>query len=139
MKTIRLLFLGLLFAAFFSKGSNAQVEYHYFDTFEEVRVGYRWQRSNLLQRNSDAVLNLELTNQRETAVEVSFVVGFYRDHVLILESSDNKVCLKPGQSRRGVRGDLRYAATGINLGMTEKDWFSWEVFDVEVTEVEGCD
>lgn len=139
MKTIRLMLLGLIFTTFLFSGSNAQVQYHYFDTFDEVRVGYRWQRTNILQRNSDAVLNLELVNQGEAAVEVSFTVGFYRDHLLILENSDNKLCLKPGQSRRGVRGDLRYSAAGINLEMTENEWFSWEVFDVEVTEVEDCD
>mgnify|MGYP001108979490 CR=1 FL=1 len=130
--------LGLLFTVLLSKGSAAQVEYHYYDTFDEIRVGFRWQRSHIFQRGSDAVLNLELTNMRDAAVEVTFTVGFYRDHQLILENSDNSICLKPGQRRRGVRGDLRYSAAGINLEMTEKEWFSWEMFHVEVTEVSDC-
>jgi hypothetical protein len=138
MRLKQLMLLGFLLAVFFSKGSHAQVEYHYYDTFDEVKVGFRWQRANIFQRNSDAVLNLELTNLKDTAVEVTFTVGFYRDHQLILENSDNKICLKPGQSRRGVRGDLRYSAGGITLDMTEKDWFTWEIFLFEVTEVSDC-
>lgn len=133
------IFLGWVFVGLFSIESFAQVEYHYYDTYDEVRVGYRWQRASIFQSNSDAVLNLELTNLQDSAVQVGFSVGFYRDNQLVLESPDNKVCLKPGQTRRGLRGDMRFRAEGITLDMIEEEWFSWELFRVEVTGVAGCD
>jgi hypothetical protein len=130
---------GLVFLTVWACTAAAQVQYHYHETHDTVRVGYRWQRAQLFSRDSDAVLNLELVNQGDAAVEVLFSVGFYRDQQLFLEARDNRICLRPGQTRRGVRGDLRFSATGITLDDTEEAWFSWDLFGVVVREVAGCD
>ena len=38
---------------------SQQVEYHYLETQDSIKVEYRWTRANLLNRNSDAVLYLQ--------------------------------------------------------------------------------
>lgn len=115
-----------------------QVEYHYFDTKEGVRIEYRWSRANLLDRNSDAVLFLQMTNTNETEVKIVYGIGFYRDDILMLEGVDNVLCLKPGQRRRGSRTDMRFSAPGINMSMVDEEWFSWDIIDFIVVE-SGCE
>ncbi len=134
----KLLFLFPLFVFLSAHGVAQQVEYHYFDTREGIRIEYRWSRANLFDRNSDAVLFLQMTNTKEVEVKIVYGVGFYRDDVLILEGLDNVLCLKPGQRRRGSRTDMRFSAPGINMPMVDKDWFSWDIVDFIVVE-SGCE
>ena len=126
-----LIFLGAVFS---SNVYAQQVEYHYFDLRDGVRVDYRWTRSSLFDRGSDAVLYLQMTNENEFPVKIVFTVGFYRDEQLFVESAQNILCLAPGQRRRGSRSDMRYSADGINLAMTEEEWFSWDINDFDVEE-----
>ena len=111
-----------------------QVEYHYFDEKDQVKIEYRWTRSNMLDRNSDAVLYLQITNLNDHPVLISFDLGFYQDDQLFLESKGNTLCLNPGQRRRGSRTDMRFSAPGIGLRQVESDDFSWDMIRFEVKE-----
>lgn len=130
-KKIILILITIIFPAVSMQGQ--QVEYHYFDSLDGVRIDYRWSRANLLNRNSDAILYLQLTNENDHAVKIVYTVGFYRDDQLFLESDSSVLCLNPGQRRRGSRSDMRYSAEGMDMSMTEEEWFSWGfvVFDAE--------
>ena len=110
-----------------------QVEYHFFDKRDGIKIEYRWARANLFDRNSDAVLYLQMTNENEYPVNIVYDLVFYRDEQLYLESAGNTLCLSPGQRRRGSRTDMRFSAEGITLPMIEEDWFDWDliVFDVK--------
>lgn len=134
---IRLFFL-LAFVTLAGQLKAQQVEYHYFDQKDSIRIEYRWARANLLDRNSDAVLYLQMTNQNDFQVKIVYDIGFYRDNELFLESTGNTLCLKPGQRRRGSRTDMRFSADGIQLSMVEEAWFDWDIiaFSVEASE---CD
>lgn len=130
---IRMVML-LLFLAAAGQVKSQQVEYHYLETQDSIKVEYRWTRANLLNRNSDAVLYLQFTNMNPHAVAITYSVGFYCDQQLFLASADNEVCLKPGQRRRGSRTDMRFSAEGINMSMIEENWFSWDIFEFDVEE-----
>jgi hypothetical protein len=133
--SIRYLVLFMLMAIA-GQARSQQVEYHYLETQDSIRVEYRWTRANLLNRNSDAVLYLQFTNMNPHPVAITYSVGFYRDQQLFLASEDNEVCLKPGQRRRGSRTDMRFSAEGINMSMIEENWFSWDIFEFDVEEAE---
>ncbi len=135
-KLFFVLFAGLLLG--FSQPVSAQVEYTYFDNRDGVLAEYRWQRSHPFKKGSDAMLNIQLTNQSAYSVEVVFSLGFYNDNQLMLESRGNRVCIKPGQRIRGHRAGLRFSAEGISLEMAQAAWFSWDLFDFEVKEVPDC-
>jgi len=111
-----------------------QVEYHYFDKRDGVKIEYRWSLSNLLNRNSDAVLYLQMTNENDYPVSISYKVGFFRNELLFLESGLGELCLNPGQRRRGSRTDMRYSARDIKMPMTGEEWFSWDLVEFDVEE-----
>ncbi len=129
-----LLVVSLLFAG----TALAQARYMHYETTEGVKVEYRWQRISFFNKDSDAVINFQFTNESAFPVEVNFDIGFYRDNQLMYQSTDNTICLLPGQSRRGVRAGLRFTATGITLDNTREDWFSWDFVHFEVKEVSDC-
>ena len=129
----------LILSFLLAENALAQARYLHYETTEGVKVAYRWQRSSFFDKNSDAVINFEFTNESAFPVEVSFDLGFYRDHQLFLQSEDNHICLLPGQTRRGFRAGLRFTAEGINLAMTREDWFSWDFVHFEVREVSDCE
>jgi hypothetical protein len=136
MKKCMRLLLMIILVALATQARSQQVEYHYFETQDSVRIEYRWARANLLNRNSDAVLYLQVTNMNPYPVAITYSVGFYRDNQLFLESAENKLCLNPGQRRRGSKTDMRFSAEGINMAMIEEKWFSWDVFEFDVEEAE---
>ncbi len=129
-----LIFLIFFGAVYSTTAFGQQVEYHYFDLREGVRIDYRWTRASLFDRGSDAVLYLQMTNENDFPVKIVFTVGFYRDEQLFVEGAQNILCLNPGQRRRGGRSDMRYSADGINMVMTEEEWFSWDIIDFDVEE-----
>jgi hypothetical protein len=132
-----LLFMGFLFAGVFS--GYSQRGYTEFKTQDGIKVMYRWQRLNPLQKDSDAVLNLRVTNLTESHVEWTHSVIFYNDKLPIYESEPAVLCLKPGQSARGGFADLRFTVEGMKLDVVNTDLFDWEFFDFEVKPVESCD
>ena len=117
---------------------KAQVEYQEHETVDNVLVEYRWQRESFFGRDPGAVLNLKLTNLSDAHLEVRFTAGFYRDGRLFMESSEQLHCLKPWESRRGGRGDLRFTAPDVFMSTLEEESFDWDLplFRVEV--VEDC-
>lgn len=133
MRTLFRLFLIIAIMAIAGSAYSQQVEYHYFDTRDGIKIEYRWVRASLLDRNSDAVLYLQFTNESKSPVLIDYSVGFYRDDQIIVQSVDNQVGLKPGQRRRGSRSDMRFSAPGINMSMIEEAWFSWDIFKFDVS------
>ena len=129
----------LLILSFFYAGPlAAQFRFMHYETIEGVRVDYRWQRTSFFNKQSDAVINFQFTNESAFPVEVTFDLGFYREQQLMHESTENTVCLLPGQTRRGMRAGLRFTAAGVTLPMTEMEWFSWDLIHFEVQEVTDC-
>lgn len=131
----------LIVLAFLTLGAGftfGQRGYTEFVKEENMLVTYRWQRASFFKKDSDAVLNLRVTNENETAVEWIFTVGFYNDKVLVYESEQMTLCFKPGQSRRGGLAGLRFTVEGMKLEDTEDDSFSWEFGVFDVDEVESC-
>jgi len=119
--------------------AQAQRSYNEFSTQDSVHVQYKWQRSNILVRDSDAVLALRVTNQDEHAVKWTFSVGFYEKGVLVFESEKNELCLRAGQSRRGGLAGLRFTREDMSLDDVEKETFAWDFTTFEVERVESCD
>lgn len=131
--------LGLILLGLVAERVSAQqVRYLAYQSIEGIEVSYRWHRSNLLNRQSDAVLNLQFVNQTAFPLEVEFDLGFYRDEQLMFASEGNRICLRPGQRRRGLRAGLRFTAPGIKMDMVDADWFSWGFIHFEATEVANC-
>jgi hypothetical protein len=116
----------------------AQRGYTEFDNEENLRIMYRWQRTSPFDKNSDAVLNIRVTNNNEFTVNWTYSIGFYRHGVLVFESEPGTLCLKPGQSRRGALAGLRFTAEGIKMEDVEDDKFSWEFGIFDVDQVENC-
>jgi len=140
MKTLaRLILLNLVAVTFAGKSVDAQVTYHEHEKTEEVLIEYRWQKERFFARNPHALLNLRITNLSDEHVVLRFNVGFYRDYQLFFESGEHEVCLEPGESIRGRRGDLRFRADDILMDTVEEDWFSWDLVHFERQEVESCD
>ncbi len=126
----------LLFSAI---AANAQRGYTEFETEDNIKTMYRWQRAAFFDKDSDAVLNLRVTNENETAVNMTFIVGFYNEGLLVYQSEENQLCLKPGQSRRGGLAGLRFTLEDLKLEDTEEEGFSWDFVTFDVEEVESCD
>ncbi len=118
---------------------QAQVEYKEHETVDNVLVEYRWQRGSFFGRDPNAVLNLKLTNLSDAYLEVRFTAGFYRDGQLFMESTEQVHCLKPWESRRGGRGDLRYTAEDVRMSTLEEESFDWDLPFFTVQVVEGCE
>lgn len=119
--------------------ATAQRGYTEFETEDNIKVMYRWQRANFFDKDSDAVLNLRVTNENETAVNWTFIVGFYNDELLVYQSEENQLCLKPGQSLRGGLAGLRFSLEDLKTEDTEKEGFSWDLVIFDVEETEGCE
>ncbi len=117
----------------------AQRGYDKLGVENDVLIQYRWQRENIFDRHSNAVLNLRLTNESEEARELVFTIAFYRDEQIMFESTGNSICLEPGQSRRGGGAGLRFSSEGISRDMTEEEWFSWDILWEEINPVVACD
>ncbi len=139
MKNIYVRLLLLVFCLFGWKTAFPQSDYHVFDTIQEVKVDYRWQRERFFSRDSNAVLNLQLTNLSEEAVEVVFVATFFRNDQALFETPDFFVCIPAGERVRGGRAGLRFMADGITMSTVARDWFDWDITYMEVVPVLGCD
>ncbi len=135
-KSVMLFFSVLLLSFSFV---TAQRGYTEFETEDSIKVMYRWQRATFFDKDSDAVLNLRVTNENETAVNWTFIVGFYKDELLVYQSEENQLCLKPGQSLRGGIAGLRFSLEDKKLEDTEKEDFSWDFVIFDVEEVESCE
>jgi hypothetical protein len=138
MKTRNFFILALLLLTgiFSSYGQRGYTE---LKTEDNIKVMYRWQRLQHFNKNSDAVLNLRLTNLSESHVVLTYSLNFYENKIAVYESETQRLCLKPGQSLRGGYADLRFTVEGMKLEMVERDTFSWEFFDFDVEEVESCE
>jgi hypothetical protein len=137
MKTRNFLILGiLLMTGVFS--SFAQRGYKEFTTEENLKIMYRWHKLQPFNKNSDAVLNLRVTNTSQSHVVWTYSVNFYENKVAVYQSETERLCLKPGQSLRGGYAGLRFTVEGMKLETVEKDTFTWEFFDFDVEEVESC-
>lgn len=117
---------------------SAQRGYTEFMEEEGIQVMYKWQRSVFYKKDSDAVLNLRISNQKETHALVNFSVGFYKDGMLLYESDENQLCLKPGQTRRGGLADLRFSVEGMKKEDAKDDSYSWEFTTFDVAETDEC-
>ena len=117
---------------------TAQRGYTEFETEDNMKVMYRWQRATFFKKDSDAVLNLRVTNQNETAVNWTYIVGFYDKGLLVYQSEKNQLCFKPGQTRRGGLAGLRFSLEGMKQEDTEKDGFAWDFVTFDVEEVDSC-
>ncbi len=115
------------------------VKYEPHVTLDELQVDYRWQREKVFVKNSNAVLNFQLTNLSDSHLEVHFVVAYYRDGQIFFESEKNAICLKPDQRLSGGRAGLRFVAEGILLEDVEKEGFDWDILISEIDEVNDCD
>lgn len=135
-KLFLLLITVLLFTA---PGANAQRGYTEFETEDDLAVMYRWQRAKFYLKDSDAVLNLRVTNSNESAVKWTFAVGFYDGGRLLYQSEENELCLKPGQSRRGGLAGLRFSLEDMKLDAVEQESFSWDFVAYDVEKVENCE
>ncbi len=135
MRTVAL-FLVLLVGGQFAFG---QVQYHEHERTDEVLIEYRWQKERFFARNPHALLNMRITNLSDEHMIVRFNVGFYRDLQLFFESEEFEVCLEPGESIRGRRGDLRFRAEDIRMDTVEEEWFSWDLLHLETLVTESCE
>jgi hypothetical protein len=126
--------LGLLFLTILS--ASAQRGFTEFETEDDIKVMYRWQRATFFLKNIDAVLGLRVTNLSDSHVKWTYSVAFYNDKMLSYESETSELCLKPGQSRRGSLAGLRYSVEGMKMEDVQSDSFSWDfgIFDVEKVE-----
>ncbi len=115
------------------------VNYEPHVTLDELQVDYRWQRERVFAKNSNAVLNLQLTNLSDSHINVHFVVAYYRDGQLFFESEENVICLRPDQRLRGGRAGLRFVADGILLEDVGKETFDWDILISEIHEVSDCE
>ncbi len=122
----------------FSMNASAQRGFEDFAREDSLHIQYRWQRANVFNRNSDAVLILRLTNLTEKSLQVTFAIGFYENQKILFQNRDNQVCLKPGQSLRGAPAGLRFGAEGITLDRAREEGFTFDIFDLQVKEVESC-
>ena len=139
MKNTILTILAMLCIIFCVNVAEAQIiKYETHETLDELQVDYRWQRERFFVRNSNAVLNLQLTNLSASHLEVEFVVAFYRDGKIFFESEKNTLCLRPGQRLRGGRAGLRFVADGILREDVEKEEFDWDILIFEINEVSDC-
>jgi hypothetical protein len=117
----------------------AQRGFTEFETEEDIKVMYRWQRATFFLKDSDAVLGLRATNLSDSHVKWTYSVAFYNDKMLTYESEPSVLCLKPGQSRRGSLAGLRYSLEGMKLVDVESESFSWDFGIFDVDKVESCD
>lgn len=115
------------------------VNYEPHVTLDELQVDYRWQRERVFAKNSNAVLNLQLTNLSDSHINVHFVVAYYRDGKLFFDSEENVICLSPDQRLRGGRAGLRFVADGILLEDVEEEAFDWDILISEINEVSDCE
>ncbi len=115
------------------------IRYEEHTTIDELRVEYRWQRERFFVRDSNAVLNLQLTNLTESYLKVSFVVAYYRDEKIFFESEDNSLCLRPGQRIRGGRAGLRFVADDVLRAEIDEENFAWDILFSEISEVRSCE
>ncbi len=137
MKTRILLTITVLFLLSLGKLS-AQRGYTDLKTEENIKIMYRWHNVTPTDKNSDAVLNLRVTNENNYAVKWTFTVVFLSDKMARHESETSSVCMKPGQSLRGGIAGLRFTAPGLKLEEVQSASFTWEFGDFEVERVEGC-
>lgn len=138
MKTTINYFLAVMVISVVSLTAEAQRDYTKFDNEEKMEIMYRWQRASLIDRESDAVLNIRVTNQNDSDVNWTYAIGFYIDGMLVFESETYELCLKEGQSRRGGLAGLRFTMEGVKLEDVEKENFQWDFVVFEVEEVESC-
>lgn len=139
MKIIASVTFLLLSFIIWPNGAWAQVEYDEYGEAGGVFIEYRWQRESFFGRDPYALLNLKLTNRAEDHREIAFVIAFYRDDILIFESEEQIICLKPGESIRGGRADLRFSAEGIRMSTIEEGGFDWDFLYFEVETVPACE
>ncbi len=140
MKKQKKIFIIGLLMLFAVNTTNAQrVTYHEHAVLDEVRIEYRWQHERWLFKKGNAVLNLQITNLTESALNVDFVVAFYEDEQIVFESELNEYCFKPLQRRRAGRAGLRFMAEGITMADIEKENFSWDILIEAIDEVDDCE
>lgn len=133
-------FILMIFAAtfLFCGSAHAQRGYEDFANEENLRIMYRWQHASVFNRQSDAVLNLRVTNNNPSIVVWTYSVAFYKTGMKVYESETYELCLQEGQSRRGGLAGLRFTVEDLKMEDVEKETFDWDfsIFDVE--EVEKC-
>jgi len=121
-----------------SNNSNAQIRYSELDTIDNVVVSYRWQRSNIFDKESRTILNLRLENNNEYPANITFQVGFYVSSRLKHGSEEIEKCLTAGETKRGGSANLRFQYEKFTREDIESDEFDWEFLIFDVKEVERC-
>ena len=132
MKTRKLFFILTILCCFSSAAYSQMIEYQYFDQQDGIKVEYRWSRSNIFDKNSDAVLRLQMTNENSYPVRIDFTVGFYRNEQLANSSLKTEICLNPGKRRRGSSFDMRFSAGDVSMFIVQQAWFSWDFIEFRV-------
>lgn len=131
--------LVILIILFTHNSANAFLwGYDEFSVEDSVKTEFKWQRSNFMNKNSDAILNLKVTNLNEKAVEFIYSIGFYEDDLLVFESDQDTLCIDPGKNKRGGLHGLRFTVDDLNKEKATSKNFSWEYTAFIVKETEIC-
>jgi hypothetical protein len=107
-------------------------------TKDSISISYTWQKEKRLNKNSPYILLLQVKNQRNTKVVVSFVVLYYWKAQLHSTSDTKKYCLKPGQVIKGKRWNLAFKSDFIVLDEYLDPMFNWEISRLTVEENKDC-
>ena len=118
--------------------SDAQIRYTDFETIEDVKIEYRWQRSNIFKSETRTILNLRIENTNDYPVNIEFVVGFYESGKLEYKSEDMEKCFEAGERKRGGLADLRFQCTELTRNAIESEDFDWEFIHFNVEQTDEC-
>lgn len=107
-------------------------------TEDSISISYTWQKEKRLKKNSPYSLLLQVENQRNTKVVVSFVVLYYWKAQLHSTSNSKTYCLKPGQVIKGKRWNLAFKSDFIVMDKYLDPMFNWEISRLTVKENKDC-
>lgn len=138
----RIIVLALTISALLAFGntheSSAQRRYVEHSEIDGVIIEYRWANSNWLDSDSPLELRLRIRNRNRHAVSVNYIIDFYMGPKLMESSDLTELCILSRRSKTGRLNGMYYQSSMLSNEEIESEEFSWEIRDLEIEEVDGC-
>ncbi len=122
-----------------SHDTSAQRRYVEHSEVEGVIIEYRWANSDWRDSDSPLELRLRIRNRNRHAVSVNYVIEFYMGPKLVESSDLTELCIRSRRSKTGRLNGMYYQSGTLSNEELESEEFSWEIRDLEIEEVDGCD
>ena len=130
----------LVLALFVFAGTNSMAQKQFTELTKKdgVVVYYKWRNLDNPKKKKPPQLYLKFENTTDTHKQISFVLDYFKKTIIYASSEKQTYCLSP---HKIVMGDKKYSSFDTSDFSPEElssEILTFDLSEVEVVEVDGC-